>query len=82
MGTALVAVESFLLMLYNTLITFFGMFVYSVTEKDIYEQELLRNPKMLHCNRAHSPDIKSIAISLLDGCYCGVVVLFLHCLCY
>ena len=78
MGTALVAVESFLLMLYNTLITFFGIFVYSVTEKDIYEAELLRNPKMLHCNRAHSPDLKSIGIALLDGCYCGVVVLFFH----
>ena len=69
-------------MLYNTLITFFGIFVYSVTEKDIYEDELLRNPKMLHCNRAHSPDLKSIGLALLDGCYCGVIVLFFHYLYY
>jgi len=65
-------------MLFNTLITFFGIFVFAITEKDVYEKDLETNVSLHNFRDLHSPDLKTMGLSFLNSLYGASVVFFSH----
>eukprot|EP00703_Trepomonas_sp_PC1_P004012 JAP92594.1 Pospholipid-transporting ATPase [Trepomonas sp. PC1] len=76
--TAQIASEQFLLMMYNTFITFFSVLIYVISEKQVYEAYLEMYPSLRHFRALHEADLKSIFLAIINGLYAAFVVYVIH----
>ncbi|CAL6099061.1 Phospholipid-translocating_ATPase [Hexamita inflata] len=73
-----IATESFMLMMFNTIITFISIFFYSVVEKDVYPSELEKYPQALpHFKKRYNSNLPSIFRSIAFAFYGALILLLL-----
>lgn len=70
--------EQFILMLYNTLITFVPIFVFSLFEKDVYERFVENSPEALvKFSRRYHPNFVTLVKDLFVALYHSFLIYFL-----
>lgn len=72
-----IAVESFLLMMFNTIITAISIFIFTISEKDVYEENLMADPELFKkFYKKYNSNVMSVARSLLFALFAAVVTFF------
>ena len=66
-----------MLMMFNTVITAINIFILTLTEKDIYDYQIMENPQIFEkFTKRYYSNVVSLVKTLFFGFYSAVVVFF------